>query len=78
MTEHNLSSRIHHLHALMTAAGASLSPEEVPADPFAYLAEKCRKEFLRAWHDEHGAAPTGHVRQTDDAIDTATEVYGEL
>ena len=39
-------------------------PDLAQGEPFAYLAEKCRREFLRAWHEQNG-----------DAIDTATEVY---
>ena len=39
-------------------------PACVPADPFAVLAEKCRQQFLRDWHE-----------QNSDAIDTTKEVY---
>lgn len=42
------------------------SPSPVPADPFSFLAEKCRKEFCRRWQEDNG-----------DAIDTATLAYGE-
>ncbi len=34
----------------------ALAPQRpaAPVDPFAYLAEKCRREFARRWHEENG------------------------